>query len=152
MPLLWSVTTLRNSDVLRQTPLSTDKKGDYKEVLVNLPAELIYLIIPLPMAKRNFLNKVFFWRQLPSERLMENIPLIVFLCFLGIVYIANAHHSEKQSREIRKVEVEVQNLKREHLQVLSTLMHEKKHTRIENEVKQLGLAPPKSRPYRIVVN
>jgi len=104
------------------------------------------------MAKRNFLNKVFFWRQLPSERLMENIPLIVFLGFLGIIYIANAHHAEKQSREIRKVEVEVQNLKREHLQVLSTLMHEKKHTRIENEVKQLGLAPPKTRPYRIVVN
>lgn len=83
---------------------------------------------------------------------MENIPLIVFIGFLGIVYIANAHYAEKQGRKIRKVEAEVQGLKREHMQVLSTLMNERKHTRIENEVKQLGLAPPKSRPYRIVVN
>jgi len=104
------------------------------------------------MAKKNFWDKVFFWRQLHSERLMENITLIIFLGFLGIIYIANAHYAEKQARKIRKVETEVQNLKREHMQVLSTLMHERKHTRIESEVKQLGLAPPKSRPYRIVVN
>ena len=104
------------------------------------------------MAKRNFWDKVFFWRQNHSLRLMENISLIFFLGLLGIVYIANSHFAEKQARKIRVVETEVQNLKREHMQVLSTLMHEKKHTRIENEVKQLGLAPPKSRPYRIVVN
>ena len=83
---------------------------------------------------------------------MENIPLIFFLGLLGICYIANAHHSEKQARKIRKMETEVQNLKRAHLQVLSNLMNEKKHTRIESDVKQLGLAPPKTRPYRIVVN
>lgn len=83
---------------------------------------------------------------------MENLPLIFFIGFLGIVYIANAHYAEKQARKIRIVETEVQKLKREHMQVLSTLMHEKKHTRIENEVKQLGLTPPNSRPYRIVVN
>lgn len=78
--------------------------------------------------------------------------MILFIGFLGVMYIANSHYSEKQARKIRKVEAEVQSLKREHMQILSTLMHEKKHTRIENDVKQLGLAPPKSRPYRIVVN
>jgi len=104
------------------------------------------------MAKRNFWDKVFFWRQNHSVTLMENISLIFFIGLLGIIYIANSHYAEKQSRKIRVVEIEVQSLKREHMQVLSTLMHEKKHTRIENEVKQLGLASPKSRPYRIVVN
>ena len=103
------------------------------------------------MAKRNFWDKVFFWRQLQSANLMENISLIFFVGILGLVYIGNSHYAEKQSREIRKVEKDVQNLKREHMQVLSTLMHEKKHTRIESEVKTLGLAPPQSRPYRIVV-
>lgn len=104
------------------------------------------------MARRNFWDRVFFWRQLHSGRLIENVPLVVFLGLLGIVYIANAHYGERQARKIRKVEADVQSLKREHMQVLSTLMNEKKHTRIENEVKQLGLAPPQSRPYRIVVN
>jgi len=103
------------------------------------------------MAKKNFWDKVFFWRQFHSLKLMENISMIFFISVLGLIYIANSHYAEKQARTIRKVETEVQSLKREHMQVLSTLMHEKKHTRIESEVKSLGLAPPKSRPYRIVV-
>jgi len=103
------------------------------------------------MAERNFWDKVFFWRQFQSMKLMENVSMIFFLGLLGIVYIGNSHHAEKQSRKIRKEEILVQKLKREHMQVLSTLMNEKKHTRIENEVKQIGLTPPKSRPYRIVV-
>ena len=82
---------------------------------------------------------------------MENISFIFFIGVLGLLYIGNSHYAEKQARTIRKEEAKVQSLKREHMQVLSTLMHEKKHTRIESEVKSLGLAPPQSRPYRIVV-
>ncbi len=103
------------------------------------------------MAKKNFWDKVFFWRQFRTAKLIENISFIFFIGMLGIIYIGNSHYAEKQARTIRKVEKEVQTLKREHMQVLSTLMHEKKHTRIESEVQSLGLAPPKSRPYRIVV-
>ena len=97
------------------------------------------------------MGKSKFWNQFRAANLIENLPFIFFIGMIGLIYIANSHYAEKQSRKIRKVEAEVQSLKRQHMQVLSTLMHEKKHTRIESEVKQLGLLPPQSRPYRIVV-
>ena len=102
------------------------------------------------MKRRKSFKEYFFWNNDHSGWLMDNLFFFLFIGFLGIIYIANAHFAEKQIRKIRIVEKQVQRNNRVHMALLANIMDETKHAAVENDVKSKGLKPPQQRPYRIV--
>lgn len=79
------------------------------------------------------------------------IPNLLFLAFLGILYIGNAHYADKMIREINKSSTEVEKLKADYRTSKVEFLHASKLTSIQNEVKKIGLVENNGKVYRIKV-
>ncbi len=90
---------------------------------------------------------------LAGSSLVKQLPFIVFLVFLAVIYIGNRYHAEKMIRRIVAEREEVKNLRAEQLTTASELMNHSKPSTVEDMVKErgLGLKQPTKPPYKIVV-
>jgi len=70
---------------------------------------------------------------------LKNLPFVLFLSFLTVVYIANAHYAEKQVRRIQTLQKEVKELKRQYNSLKSEIMFESRLSEIGGAVDGLGL-------------
>lgn len=82
---------------------------------------------------------------------LRNLPFVLFLGFLTILYIANVHFAEKQVRRIQVLQREVKELKRQYNAVKSTLMTESQLSEVAADVQSLGLRKMPGRVKRIRV-
>jgi hypothetical protein len=57
------------------------------------------------------------------ENMTRQLPFLLFLTFLGIIYIGNRFHAEKMVREITELKTEVANLRSEQITTTSELMN-----------------------------
>ena len=83
--------------------------------------------------------------------LLKNIPFYFFLGFLGVIYIANAHYSEKKIREIQVLQKDIQELNWEYMSIKSDLMQQSMQSEVAKKVKNLNLKELVDRPKKIVV-
>ena len=90
---------------------------------------------------------------LAGSAIVKQLPFIVFLVFLAIIYIGNRYHAEKMIRKIVSAREEVKNLRAEQLTTASELMNHSKPSTVEDMVEQRGLGLKQSTkpPYKIVV-
>jgi hypothetical protein len=90
---------------------------------------------------------------LTGTALARQVPFILFLVFLAIVYIGNRLHAEKLVRKLVVMREEVKNLRAEQITTASELMNQSKPSNLEQIVEQhgLGLKEPDSPPYKIEV-
>ncbi len=88
---------------------------------------------------------------LVAEVVFNHLSFVVFLCFLGAIYISNAHLAQKQVRTIQEMREEVQHLRREYHALKSELMYHSRLSEMEKRVAPLGLRKPKEEPRIIVV-
>ena len=79
------------------------------------------------------------------------IPVILFLSFLMLVYIANKNYSEKSDLELNKLNNELKDLRAESLTIKADLMNKTKQSEVEKLVKPLGLNSLIKPPEKIVV-
>lgn len=91
---------------------------------------------------------------LAGTAIVRQLPFIVFLVFLAVIYIGNRFHAEKMVRKTVYARDEVKNLRAEQLTTASELMNHSKPSTVEDMVKQRGLGLEQSTkpPYKIVVN
>ncbi|MGX5820489.1 FtsL-like putative cell division protein [Chitinophaga lutea] len=90
------------------------------------------------------------WRLRINYRLItQNLPFILFLAVVALVYIANAHLAEKKVRRINKLSKEIKELKWEYLSVRSELMFRSKLSEVSKAVEPLGLKELSTPPQRI---
>lgn len=89
--------------------------------------------------------------QISSEWVLKNLPFVLFLVFLLIAYIANAHSSEKKVRAIQGLQREVKELRWEYMSLKSGLMFSTKQSEIVKAVAPMGLKPMKGKPNKIIV-
>jgi cell division protein FtsL len=84
---------------------------------------------------------------------VKQIPFILFLVFLAVVYIANRYHAEKVVRQINALEDTVRDLQAEQLTTASELMDLSKPSKVQELInkKGLGLNEPNKPPYKILV-
>jgi FtsZ-binding cell division protein ZapB len=80
---------------------------------------------------------------------LKNLPYVLFLSFLTVVYIANAHFAERQVRRIQTLQKEVKELKRQYNSLKSEIMYESRLSEIGEEVEALGLRKSTGRVKRI---
>lgn len=92
------------------------------------------------------------WRLRINYKLItQNMPFLLFLSALALVYIANSHLAEKKIRRINKLGKEIKELKWEYLNLKSELMFRSKMSEVSKAVEPLGLKELSTPPQRIIV-
>ena len=77
------------------------------------------------------------------------IPYLLFTTFIGVVYIANTHYSEKNQKKIIQLEKEVGNLRTEYITIKADYMSASKQSEVAKKAQKLGLKEPTKAPYQI---
>lgn len=90
--------------------------------------------------------------QAGESWLMDNLTYVFFLTFLTIVYIANAHYSEKKIREIQTLQQEIRQVRFNYMSLKSNLMYKCKQSEIAVMAAPMGLEELTLKPQKIVVN
>lgn len=82
---------------------------------------------------------------------VKYLPNLAFITTLIIIYIGYNHYGEKTSREINKLEVEVENLRADYTTLKSDYMYSKLQSEVARRVAGLGLVESKKPPQKIVL-
>jgi hypothetical protein len=86
---------------------------------------------------------------LVRENVIRQLPYLLFMTFLGVVYIGNRFHAEHMVREISNLKIEVSNLRAEQITTTSELMNISRPSEVAALVESKGLGlkeslePPK---------
>lgn len=83
--------------------------------------------------KQNPVVDVLTGRVLSQDVVIGHLPYMLFLAFLGIVYIANGYLAESSVREINRLQNEIKELRSEQISIKSEL----NNTIIESELKEI---------------
>jgi hypothetical protein len=74
------------------------------------------------------------------------LPQILWVTVLIILYIANAHYTEKTIRKIDKLKYEVEDLRTDFTTLKASYMYESKQSEVARNVEPLGLVESKNPP------
>lgn len=85
-----------------------------------------------------------------TEWVFNNFSFLLFLGFLALVYIANAHFAEKNVREIQLLQKEIKELKWEYTSIKSETMSKSIQSRLDANLRPEGLRLVDSGPKVIV--
>jgi len=86
---------------------------------------------------------------LVRENMIRQLPYVLFLTMLGVIYIGNRFHAEKMVRQINDLKIEVSNLRSEQITITSELMNISRPSEVASLVESKGLGlkeslePPK---------
>jgi hypothetical protein len=86
---------------------------------------------------------------LSKEFVISNIPFLLYVAVLAIIYIGNTYYSEKTFKEIEKTKNELKELRFQYLTTKSNLMFFSKQSEIAGRVEKFGLKQSTTPPYRI---
>ena len=84
--------------------------------------------------------------------LLNNLIFVLFLGFLAIVYIANAHYAERKVRKIQLMQKEIKEMRWYYMSLQAENMYKSKRSEMKESVKDLGLRQQSGRPKRIIVS
>lgn len=85
------------------------------------------------------------WKSIASagsigaDWVLHNLNFVLFLALMGIVYIANAHYSDKMIRKIQEQEQEIKELRWNYMTLKSQLMYASKHSEVAKAIEPYGL-------------
>jgi hypothetical protein len=81
---------------------------------------------------------------------IKYLPNIAFVTMLVIIYIGYNHHAEKTSRDINKLEIEVENLRADYTTLKSDYMYSRLQSEVAKRVADMGLEESKIPPQKII--
>ncbi len=100
---------------------------------------------------RNFFTQFFTEGVMDKYTATQMLPFIIFIAFLGMVYIGNRHFAEKNIRSIDKLGREVKELSWDFKTLKADLMLKSTQTEVAKLADTLGLKEPVAPPMKIVV-
>ncbi len=74
-----------------------------------------------------------------TQWVFSNFNYVLFLGFLGIIYIANAHFAEKNVRDIQRIQKEIKELKWEYTSIKSETMYKSMQSQMDVRLESTGL-------------
>jgi hypothetical protein len=86
---------------------------------------------------------------LSRHTVLSNLPFLIFLAILAMLYIANTYYSEKTFKEIEKTKSELKELRYQYITAKATLLYYSKQTEIAKRVAPLGISGTTKPPYKI---
>jgi hypothetical protein len=90
---------------------------------------------------------------LTKEKVVKQLPYILFITALAFIYIGNRYHAEKVVRKNSELQDEVKELRAKSISTSAELMHISKQSEVIKLVKEkdLGLKESRTPPKKIVV-
>lgn len=82
---------------------------------------------------------------------IKNVPKMLFVLMIGLLYISNTHYADKATRQINKAQTEVEELRADFTTLKSDMMFATKQSEVARRVKELGLKESMRPPYKVVV-
>jgi hypothetical protein len=82
---------------------------------------------------------------------VKHLPKILFVVFLGLIYISNTHYADKTTRTIEKTESEVEDLRADFTTLKADVMFASKQSEVARRVKVIGLEESLRPPFKVVV-
>ena len=101
---------------------------------------------------RKYIREVIIGDFLSSGIFYKNIPYLIFLAIIALVYISNTYYAEKTFRQIEKTKTELKELRFLFISSKSTLMYYSKLSEVSKRVLQVGLKETTKPPYKIFYN
>jgi len=99
----------------------------------------------------NFLTSFFTNGLFSNETATRALPFILYLAFLGMVYIGNRHLSEKNIRDIDKIGKEVKELTWDYKTTKADLAYKSTLTEVAKRADTLGIKESVQPPQKITV-
>ncbi|HLO61003.1 MAG TPA: FtsL-like putative cell division protein [Bacteroidales bacterium] len=131
-------------------PEPNETEGSQDEFTSTAPADKAEKEAPPePKRKKVRVKEIIDGTFLVRENMIRQLPYVLFLTFLGILYIANRFHAERMVRQIDELKVEVDNLRSEQITTTSELMNISRPSQVSALVQSKGLGlkesmePPK---------
>lgn len=89
-----------------------------------------------------------------SDKVIQNLPFMLFLSFIALLYIANGYMAEGTIREINDANTELKELRSEYITTKSELMYKSKQSQVASALlqKETGIMESAIPPYKIVVS
>lgn len=103
-------------------------------------------------ASEGFVRSLLSKGRISSLWAASHLPFAFFIFCLGVIYIANRHHTENLIRDINRVSGEVKVLSWEYKTLQSELMQKSTQSQIVDKVAPFGLEVILEPPRRILVS
>ncbi len=101
--------------------------------------------------RSNPLKDIITGSMLAKEVVTGQLPYIIFLVFMALVYIGNRYRTERIVSESTKLQKEVENLRSESITTAAELMNISKQSAVARMVKEQGLGLEESvKPPQII--
>lgn len=90
---------------------------------------------------------------LTKDGAVNNLPYLLFLAFVALLYIANGYTAESTVRDINRIESELKEARSEYISTKSELDNDRTQSRLAKTIEGKGLGLEESRvpPKKIVV-
>ncbi|MFB6305441.1 MAG: FtsL-like putative cell division protein [Flavobacteriales bacterium] len=88
---------------------------------------------------------------LTKDKFLGQLPFLLYITFLLIVYVGYSYHTEKSIRNLHKTNKDLKELRSEFITVKSKLMYETKRSEIVKSTKSLGLHESRIPPEKLVI-
>jgi len=82
---------------------------------------------------------------------VQYLPKILFVVFLGLLYISNTHYADKTTRAIEKAQSDVEDLRADFTTLKADVMFASKQSEVARRVKSIGLEESLKPPFKVVV-
>jgi hypothetical protein len=90
--------------------------------------------------------------KLSYKAIVQNMPFLIFLAVLCIIYISNSHRANEIQRELNVQNNNLREMRWKYLDSKSQLMYVKTETQVINNARHLGLQPSLLPAYKITVD
>lgn len=100
----------------------------------------------------NFFTQLFAKGFVSTESATRALPFVLYVAFLGMLYIANRHLSEKNLREIDKLSKEVKELNWDYKSTKAELAYKSTLTEVAKRVDTLGIKIPVEPPQKLIID
>ena len=88
---------------------------------------------------------------LSHEKIVQNIPFVLFMTLMAILYIANGYYAEKTVKQLYKTTNEIKELRSEYISNKSDLELIKQQSHVAYTIKALELKESLTPPNKIIV-
>lgn len=102
----------------------------------------------VPRSLANVLNGTFLTR----EKVLANMPFLLFVAGLMLVYIGYGYWTERTERELDRTGTELKEMRSEYITIRSHLEKAERQSQVADDIVGLGLRESRVPPLRITVD
>ena len=94
------------------------------------------------------IRSLFSGSILTQNWVVKQLPFVLFLTLIAVIYIGNRYHAERLVRKLNDLQIEVKNLSSEQITTASELMNIRRPSEVFKLVneRKIGLTLPKKPP------